>query len=174
MLCGTLKVRSCAIELAEAEQSLSFYRKTCLIARAAVNRHKEAVQRLEKSLTDLSNDREIRLLLNTGQLQKQPEGVLRSDWEDSILIPRDELARVKEAVSEAGERKLVCLRQLVDLRREISGEEWRHSCVRLRMKELEEDLKDLDSVKVISLGTRLHPYAPGNLPWNLYPFFARR
>ncbi|XP_076678258.1 uncharacterized protein LOC143374208 [Andrena cerasifolii] len=143
-----IRVRSCAIELAEAEQSLSFYRKTCLIARAAVNRHKEAVQRLEKSLTDLSDDREIRLLLKIGQLPKQPEGVLRSDWEDSILIPRDELVRVKEAVSEAGERKLVALSQLVDLRSKISGEEWRHSCARLKMEELEEDLKDLDSVKV--------------------------
>lgn len=99
---------------------------------------------------DLTDDQEIRLVLKTGQLQKQSNGDLYSDWEDVILIPEEELIRVKEAVSEAGEQKLLALKQLVNIERKILHEEWRHSCIKMTMKDLEEDLKDLETVKVIS------------------------
>ncbi|XP_043265656.1 cilia- and flagella-associated protein 43-like [Colletes gigas] len=160
-----IKVRSCAIELAEAEQSLAFYRKACLAARATVNRRKETVQRLEKSLIDLTDDQEVVLILKTGQLQKQPRGESTSEWEETVLITREELDRVREAIAEAGERKLAALQRVMRLGRTIAFEEWRHALVRKTMENLQENLKDLSTVKVSRMMREcVDRYPDGTIP----------
>ncbi|XP_076629987.1 cilia- and flagella-associated protein 43 [Colletes latitarsis] len=160
-----IKVRSCAIELAEAEQSLAFYRKACLAARATVNRRKETVQRLEKSLIDLTDDQEVILLLKTGQLQKQPRGESTSEWEETVLITREELDRVREAIVEAGDRKLAALQRVMRLGRTIAFEEWRHALVQKTMENLQENLKDLSTVKVSRMMREcVDRYPDGTIP----------
>ncbi|XP_054007643.1 cilia- and flagella-associated protein 43-like [Hylaeus anthracinus] len=160
-----IKVRSCAIELAEAEQSLAFYRKACLVGRVTVNRRKETVQRLEKSLADLTDDTEVPLVLKTGQLQKQPRGDSSSEWEEAILIPRRELDRVKEAIVKAGEQKLAALQQVARLKRTTSLAEWRHGLVKKTMEDLQESLKDLSSVKVSRIVREcVDRYPSGTIP----------
>lgn len=143
-----IKVRICAIELGEAEQSIAFYRKASLAARTTVNRHKETVQRLEKSLHDLTDDQEVTLVLKTGQLQSQPRGDSSSEWQDAVLIPRCELDRVHEAIVKAGEQKLTALQRAGNLQRTVSLEEWRHTLAKKTMEDLQEHLKELSTVKV--------------------------
>nr|XP_031847353.1 cilia- and flagella-associated protein 43-like [Nomia melanderi] len=142
-----IKVRSCAVELAEAEQSVAFCRRTCSNARAAASRRKETVQRLEKALLELLDDREVPLLLRTGQLRQQPSGGSTSDWAEALLIPRRELRRVTEAIAATGRRKLTELRRLVNLRRTASREEWRLACLQRAAEDLRARARDLANVK---------------------------
>ncbi|XP_078038699.1 cilia- and flagella-associated protein 43 [Augochlora pura] len=146
-----IKVRSCAIELAEAEQSLAFYRKACSSARATQGRRKEAILKLEKAMTELMEDQEVRLVLKTGQLRQQPRGDSTYEWSESILIPRQELDLVAEAVAAAGQRKLAELRRLVNLQRARSREEWRQACLQKTMEDLRASLIDLTNVKTRKL-----------------------
>ncbi|XP_076651468.1 uncharacterized protein LOC143358312 isoform X2 [Halictus rubicundus] len=142
-----IKVKGCAIELAEAEQSLAFHRRACSSARAAVARRKENVVRLEKAMLELLEDQEVRTVLKTGQLRDQPRGSSASEWSEAVLIPRRELDQVAEAVAAAGQRKLTELRRLVNLRRARSQEEWRRERLRFTMEDLRASLLDLTNVK---------------------------
>ncbi|XP_033342623.2 cilia- and flagella-associated protein 43 [Megalopta genalis] len=146
-----IKMRSCAIELAEAEQSLAFYRRACSNARATQGRRKEAILKLEKAMTELLEDQEVRLVLKTGQLRQQPRGDSTSEWSESVLIPRRELDLVAEAVAAAGQRKLTELRRLVNLQRARSREEWRQACLQRTMQDLRASLVDLTNVKARKL-----------------------
>ncbi|CAL7938344.1 unnamed protein product [Xylocopa violacea] len=142
------KVKSCAIEMAEAEQSLTFLRNACSIARSTVNQHKEAIERMETSLADLANDRETTLTLKTGQLQIRAKGCPRSDWRDAVLVPQEELDRVNRAIAKAEQQKSVAQRRLAHIQGIVSFEEWRHTVAKAKMEDLQERLKELDRVKV--------------------------
>ncbi|XP_076296042.1 cilia- and flagella-associated protein 43 [Lasioglossum baleicum] len=149
-----IKVRGCAIELAEAEQSLAFHRRACSNARAAVARRKENVLRLEKAMLELLEDQEVRLVLKTGQLREQPRGCSASEWAEAVLIPRRELDDVAEAVAAASQRKLAELRRVVNLQRARSQEQWRRACLQLTMEDLRASLLDLTIVKARKLDGR--------------------
>ncbi|CAK9794626.1 hypothetical protein ANTPLA_LOCUS54 [Anthophora plagiata] len=143
------KVRSYAIELAEAEQSLTFMRSASSILRTMVNRCKQEIERKENSLTDLSaKEREVALFLKTGQLHMQAKGCPRTDWEDAGLIPREELIRANEAIVEAERQRFVAMQKLENIEEIVALEEWRHARVQTRMEELREETKDLESFKV--------------------------
>ncbi|KZC11089.1 WD repeat-containing protein 96, partial [Dufourea novaeangliae] len=143
-----IKARICAIELAEAEQSLAFHRKMCSIGRASVNRSKETMQQLDESLTDLIADQEVHLLLKTEQLREQPRGNVTSDWAETVLIPRRELIDTAEAIAAAGRRKMFELRRSINLERTVSREEYRRACLERTMEDLQTRLKDLMAAKV--------------------------
>ncbi|CAK9824827.1 Cilia- and flagella-associated protein 43 [Anthophora retusa] len=143
------KVRSYAIELAEAEQSLTFMRSASSILRTMVNRCKQEIERKENSLTDLATkDREVSLFLKTGQLHMQAKGCPHTDWEDAGLIPREELIHANEAIVEAERQRYVAMQKLENIEEIVALEEWRHARVRTRMEELQEETKDIESFKV--------------------------
>ncbi|KOC59156.1 WD repeat-containing protein 96 [Habropoda laboriosa] len=143
------KARSCAIELAEAEQSLTFMRNACSIGRNTANRCKQEIEREEKSLADLSNDREVSLFLKAGQLYMEAkEACPRTDWEHAVFIPREELTRANEAIAEAERRRSVALEKLENIEKTVALEEWRHARVKMTMEDLQEEAKDLELFKV--------------------------
>ncbi|XP_076759574.1 uncharacterized protein LOC143428525 [Xylocopa sonorina] len=142
------KVKSCAIEMAEAEQSLTFLRNACSNARSTVNRYKEAIERMKRSLAELANDREITLTLKTEQLQIRAKGCPRSDWQDAVLVPQEELDRVNRAIAKAEQQKSVAQRRLAHIQEIVSFEEWRHTVAKTKMEDLQERAKELDRVKV--------------------------
>lgn len=142
------KVNSCAIELAEAEQSLAFLRNMCSTSRDKVERCKQKLEQLEKSLSDLTNDREIALLLKMKQLRIRAKGCPKSDWQDAVVISQEELSHVNQAISKAERERSVAQQRLANIKELVSLEEWHHACAKMRMEELQENAKDLDSVKV--------------------------
>ncbi|XP_076394983.1 uncharacterized protein LOC100879973 isoform X1 [Megachile rotundata] len=142
------KVKRSAIQLAEAEDSVAFLRNACWNARAAIERREREIGDLREALLEITENREVRLVAKTGQLQRQPEGCPRSDWQDAILAPRSELVRANQAIVEAAEKRLLATRRLAKLRRIVSAEEWRHARAKTIAKESRERAKDLDAVKV--------------------------
>lgn len=141
-------MNSCAIELAEAEQSVAFLRNVCSTSRDKVERCKQKLEQLEKSLSDLTDDREIALLLKMEQLRIRGKDCPRSDWQDAVVISQEELTRVNQAISRAERERSVAQRRLASIEDLVSLEEWYHACAKMKMEELQENAKDLDKVKV--------------------------
>lgn len=141
-------MNSCAIELAEAEQSVAFLRNVCSMSRDKVERCKQKLEQLEKSLSDLTDDREIALLLKMEQLRIRGKDCPRSDWQDAVVISQEELTRVNQAISRAERERSVAQRRLASIEDLVSLEEWHHACAKMKMEELQENAKDLDKVKV--------------------------
>lgn len=103
---------------------------------------------METSLADLANDREITLTLKTEQLRIRARGCPRSDWQDAVPIPREELDRLNRAIAKAEQEKSVAQRRLAHIQGIVSLEEWRHSVAKAKMEDLQERVKELDRVKV--------------------------
>ncbi|KOX79719.1 WD repeat-containing protein 96 [Melipona quadrifasciata] len=143
-----IKVKSCAIELAEAEQSLAFLRNACSIGREKVDRCKQTIERLEKSFADLTQDRDVALLLKMNQICVQAKGDPHTDWKDAVLTPQEELERANQAITKAERQRSLALRRVVDIEKIVSFEEWRHACEKKRMEDLQEYARDLDLIKV--------------------------
>ncbi|OAD51937.1 WD repeat-containing protein 96 [Eufriesea mexicana] len=143
------KVKSCAIELAEAEQSLTFLRKACTFARDKVDRCKRTIELRQASLeADSSTDRDVALTLKTGQLRMRGKGCPFTDWEDAVPTPVEEVTRANRAIQEAERRRSDALRKLAKVQELVSLEEWRHELEKTRMEDLLVRARDLDLVKV--------------------------
>lgn len=97
---------------------------------------------------DLTQDREVALLLKMNQICVQAKGDPRTDWKDAVLTSQDELERANQAITKAERQRSLALRRVVDIKEIVSFEEWRHACEKKRMEDLREYARDLDLIKV--------------------------
>ncbi|KAL6445963.1 hypothetical protein ACFW04_000971 [Cataglyphis niger] len=141
------KVRCCAVEMAEAEQTLSFYQKTMQSADNVVACKKVCLENLEKSLTQLAEEMEIQLVLKMGQIEVPLQGC-PSDYENTVLVTREELLRVNECIIETGKCKLAAMHKSMHLRKVVSQQEWQHTCAKMILEDLQQELKDVQQFKI--------------------------
>lgn len=142
-----LKVRCCAVEMAEAEQTLSFYQKAMQSADNTVACKKVSLDDMEKSLMQLAQEMEIQLVLKMDQIEVPLRGC-PSDYANSVLVTREELLRINDCIVETGKRKLAAMRKSIHLRKVVSQYEWQHACAKMILEDLQRDLKDIREFKV--------------------------
>lgn len=143
-----LKVRCCAVEMAEAEQTLSFYQKTMQSADNVVACKKVCLGNIEKSLMQLAEEMEIQLVLKMGQIEVPLQGC-PSDYENTVLVTREELLRVNECIIETGRSKLAAMHKSMHLRKVVSQQEWQHARAKMVLDDLQQELKDVQQFKVV-------------------------
>ncbi|XP_018309134.1 cilia- and flagella-associated protein 43 [Mycetomoellerius zeteki] len=142
-----VKVTCCAVEVAEAEQTLLFYQKAMQSADNAVACKKVSLDDREKSLMQLSQEMEIQLVLKMGQIEVPLRGC-PSDYANAVLVTCDELLRVNDCIVETGKRKLAALHKSMHLQKVLSQYEWQHVCAKMTMEDLQRDLKDIREFKI--------------------------
>lgn len=143
------KVRCCAVEMAEAEQTLSFYQKTMQAADNVAACKRVNLSDMEKALTRLAEEIEVQLVLKTGQIEVPLRGC-PADYADAVLVTREELLRVNDCIVETGKRKLAAMRRSIHLRKVVSQHEWQHTCAKMMQDDLQQELKDVQQFKVHS------------------------
>ncbi|XP_029667223.1 cilia- and flagella-associated protein 43-like [Formica exsecta] len=141
------KVRCCAVEMAEAEQTLSFYQKTMQSADNVVACKKVCLENIEKSLMQLAEEMEIQLVLKMGQIEVPLQGC-PSDYENTVLVTREELLRVNECIIETGRSKLAAMHKSMHLRKVVSQQEWQHARAKMVLDDLQQELKDVQQFKI--------------------------
>lgn len=142
-----LKVRCCAVEMAEAEQTLSFYQKAMQSADNVVACRRVCLENIEKSLMQCAEEMEIQLVLKMGQIEVPLQGC-PSDYKNAVLVPRQELLRVNDCILETGKRKLAAMHRSMHLRKVVSQQEWEHKRAKMILDDLQQDLKDVREFKV--------------------------
>ncbi|XP_014488827.1 PREDICTED: cilia- and flagella-associated protein 43-like [Dinoponera quadriceps] len=141
------KVRCCAVEMAEAEQTLSFYQKAMQSTDNVVACKKVNLDDMEKALTQLAEEVEVQLVLKTGQIEVPLRGS-PADYANAVLVTREELLRVNDCIVETGKRKLAAMRRSIRLRKVVSQHEWQHACARMMLDDLQQELKDVRQFKI--------------------------
>ncbi|KAG5339959.1 CFA43 protein, partial [Acromyrmex charruanus] len=142
-----IKVTCCAVEMAEAEQTLSFYQKAMQSADNAVACKKVSLDDREKSLIQLAQEMEIQLVLKMGQIEVPLQGC-PSDYANAVLVTCEELLRVNDCIVETGKRKLAAMHKSMHLQKILSQYEWQHVCAKMTMEDLQRDLKDIREFKI--------------------------
>lgn len=140
-------MRCCAVEMAEAEQTLSFYQKTMQSADNIVTCKKVSLGDMEKSLIQFAQEMEVQLVLKMGQIEVPLRGC-PTDYANAVLVTREELLRVNDCIVETGKCKLAAMHKSMHLRKVVSQHEWQHSCAKMILEDLQRDLTDIGEFKV--------------------------
>jgi len=135
------------VEIAEAEQTLSFYQKTMQSADNVVTCKKVSLDTMEKSLMQFAQEMEVQLVLKMGQIEVPLQGC-SSDYANAILVTREELLRVNDCIVETGKRKLKAMYKSMHLRKIVSQHEWQYTCAKMISEDLHRELKDIGEFKV--------------------------
>ncbi|KAK0098749.1 hypothetical protein PV326_004028 [Microctonus aethiopoides] len=161
-----IRIKSCVVELAEAEQTFLFHQKLIQNAQNRVHQLNETItdiQRRDDNETLLNLD--VQLVLKMEQIEIVLSG-RSSEFSDAVLVPFDNVLRVNDAIIKAGHNKIVAMNKTIVFRRTIEWQEWHHACLKLTLENLREDLKDLRGVKVtkeIRECLMCHLHVPGPL-----------
>ncbi|XP_011693346.1 PREDICTED: uncharacterized protein LOC105453253 [Wasmannia auropunctata] len=142
-----IKVRCCAVEMAEAEQTLSFYQRAMQSADNAAACKKVRLDDMEKSLIQLAQEMEVQLVLKMGQIEVPLRGC-PSDYVNAVLVMREELLRVNDCIVATGKRKLTAMHKSMYLRKVVSQHEWQHACAKMILEDLQRDLRDIQEFKI--------------------------
>ncbi|XP_012288837.1 cilia- and flagella-associated protein 43 isoform X2 [Orussus abietinus] len=142
-----IKIMVCAIELAEAEQTLTMYRK---LQMAAENNATGLMDLINNQIivNDRSlDDAEVQVILKIGRIEVESRG-RRLDLKNALLVTAEELTRVNDAILDTARRKLEAMNKTLYFRRAVYYEEWRHQCMQIKVKDLKDRLQTLRSVKM--------------------------
>jgi len=144
-----LKVKCCAIEIAEAVQTLSFHQKSMQAAESIAASKKVSLDDMRKSLTRLAEEMEVQLVLKMDQIEVPLRGD-PSDYANAVPVTREEILRVNDCIVESGRRKLAAIQKSMRLRKVVSRHEWQHTCEKMMLDDLQQDLRDIREFKVHS------------------------
>lgn len=135
------------MEMAEAEQTLSFYQKAMQSADNVVACKRINLDDMEQTLTRLAEEMEVQLVLKTGQIEVPLRGC-PADYANAVLVTREELLRVNDCIVETGKRKLAAMHRSIHSRKVVSQHEWQHACAKMMLDDLQQELKDVRQFKV--------------------------
>ncbi|XP_050452544.1 cilia- and flagella-associated protein 43-like [Cataglyphis hispanica] len=142
-----LKIKAQQLEITFAEQTIAVFENKIVACKSSVDLLTDRLKRMRDEHVLCELDSEVQLVLQRGQVELELEGE-RRDTVDAILVPRNEIEQVNEHIIAAGARKLDALKRIIDFRHGILSLEWEHRCLRMRFKELEEDLHFLNNITV--------------------------
>ncbi|XP_074094526.1 cilia- and flagella-associated protein 43 isoform X2 [Cotesia typhae] len=159
-----IRLKSCAVELAEAEQTLNAYQKATTGSQNRVAQLRDMMESGKKKNEDVMRDMEVQLVLQMGQIETNLCGHPR-EFKNSVLVSFDEVLKVNTAIVEAGRNKLEAMNQTIVFRKTINWKEWCHSCLKITLQDMKEELRVLQDVKVtkeIQKYLMRHLHTPGS------------
>ncbi|XP_046988156.1 cilia- and flagella-associated protein 43 [Schistocerca americana] len=142
-----LKIKAMALELAEAEKTVAVFQKQ-------LSAEKENHAKLLSSLKNLREEKlyqchnmQIQVVMKQGMVEIPTTGSL-SDFDDAILINRTDVENINALILEAGKKKLDAMHEATNFRRGNICLEWEHKTMCMKIEDLQDELKTIESVKV--------------------------
>ncbi|KAJ1521273.1 hypothetical protein ONE63_002954 [Megalurothrips usitatus] len=159
-----LKKNALALQIAEAENTVSIFQKRVKSLKEKDKELQGNLRAIQEEQLLFEHDVEIQLALKQGLVEIPITGSLE-DYDNAILINRSDVAHINGIIKEAGQKKLHAMRAACNFRRGIVFQEWEHQKVRRHIEDKEDELKAIESVKVIKeLQEWLHRRQKGTLP----------
>lgn len=141
------KIKSLGLQLAEAESTLMAFMKE-------TNNKRQLLQSMERQLIETKENREndsvnryVQIVLRRGLIEIRLTGSF-TDYNDSILIHRSDVADINKIIQKAGRKKLMALSNGSFFRRRITLKEWEHKVLKLKVKDLREFVKTIEKCKI--------------------------
>ncbi|XP_044762202.1 cilia- and flagella-associated protein 43 [Coccinella septempunctata] len=142
-----IKLKSASLALTEAEATVAILQKR-------LYQKKEVNVRSMADLAQVRTDRlkrlknvQMQIVLKQGFVEVPMHGNI-SDFQDAILISRKEVEDINTLILENGRIKLNTMRHTMTFHREIMKMEWTHKKLRMHIEDLNEELNDINHLKV--------------------------
>ncbi|XP_046600315.1 cilia- and flagella-associated protein 43 isoform X3 [Neodiprion lecontei] len=143
-----IRVKCCAVELAEAEQTVALYQRMIVTNQNRIVQLKEALREHRVSRQRFVEDMEVQLVLKMGQVEVPVLLGKVSDFAEAVLVPAEEVNAVNVAIIKEGRLKLSAMKRTMSFRRIIVCKEWRHAYMCKSLEDLKAEVKVLEDVKV--------------------------
>lgn len=135
------------MDLAEAEQTFSSYQKACSIAENRLSQIREIIAESHAQRSEALEDMKVQIVIKRGQVETRLFGD-PNELCNAVLVPLSVVERANNAIIAAGRKKLAVMSKTVKYRRTILWREWRHTCMRITLEDMREELEALQAVKV--------------------------
>lgn len=142
------KVKCCAVELAEAEQTVALYQRMIVASQNRITQLKDTMREHRISRQRFVEDMEVQLVLKMGQIEVPVLLGNVNDLAEAVLVPSREVSAVNIAIVNAGRLKLTSMKRTMDFRRGIVCKEWQHAYMSKSLEDLRAEVKVLEDVKV--------------------------
>ncbi|XP_054281216.1 cilia- and flagella-associated protein 43 [Macrosteles quadrilineatus] len=142
-----LKVRAYALELKEAEYTLSVVMKQMKAAREQANAHVAELRAAKEEKIRLSRDLQVQLVMKQGLVEAPLTGHI-SDFQHAVLINPKIVENINQHVRAAGAKKLEAMKQVTKYHRINKYKEWEFRKMKMECEDLEDKLNNIESIKV--------------------------
>jgi hypothetical protein len=71
-----------------------------------------------------------------------------SDFQESVLIHRSDVDDINKVIKKAGTKKLKAMKNSAEFRRKIITKEWEHKVLKLKVRDLKEQVKTIEKCKI--------------------------
>jgi len=142
-----LKIRAQQLDITAVERTIGVFDKKIETCKSRVDQLVEELKLKRQERMIREQDHELQLVLKRGQVEINMQGECR-DAANAVLITRKEIVTVNEHIRAAGVRKLQVLKRIIDFRHKMATIEWQHRCLKMRFRELKEDLRFVEEATV--------------------------
>jgi len=142
-----LKIKARQLEITAMERMISVFESKIDACKSNVILLSDRLKTARDERVMREQDAQVQLVLKRGQVELE----LHGEWydaADAVLIPREEIEKINEHIRVAGARKIDVLKRIIDFRHGMLSTEWEHRCLRMRFKELKEDLHLLKDITI--------------------------
>ncbi|KAI5636031.1 cilia- and flagella-associated protein 43 [Phthorimaea operculella] len=93
-------------------------------------------------------NRTIQLVLPAGQVEVITTGHME-DFEDAMLLPRDDVEEINKLILKVGAIKLRLLRRQIEFRKLILAKEWEHAQMKMKLRHMQQELYSYGKLKIV-------------------------
>ncbi|GBP70034.1 Cilia- and flagella-associated protein 43 [Eumeta japonica] len=142
-----IRLRAIVQELAYAESTSAIWNKAVQARKGALANLHHMMTEHRKIAESTSRNKTIQLVLPAGQVEIPTTGHIE-DFENTTLVPREDIEIINNAILKIGDLKLKWMRKQIDFRRVILSKEWEHAQMKMKLRHMKEELYSYKRLKL--------------------------
>uniref|UniRef100_A0A1B0EX10 Uncharacterized protein n=1 Tax=Phlebotomus papatasi TaxID=29031 RepID=A0A1B0EX10_PHLPP len=131
------KVRSCGVQLAEADACVDAFAREIGARRTTLAAHDKKLEELKENRQKNSVNRTIQLVMKRGNVEIPLTGKI-ADFDDAILLSVNDVDDINRVIKKSGQKKLLAMSNAAIFRRKLIHKEWEHRVLKMTIR----DMKD--------------------------------
>uniref|UniRef100_A0A1Q3G5D0 Cilia- and flagella-associated protein 43 n=1 Tax=Culex tarsalis TaxID=7177 RepID=A0A1Q3G5D0_CULTA len=141
------RLKSCEIQLADSEAALNAFQKEASLKKNVLSALETKLQELQNEKFNDSTNRNVQIIMKRGLIEVSMSGKM-TDFDSCILIHRTDVDDINVIIKRAGAKKLKAMVNAAQFRRKIIAQEWDHKALRLKIRDLRDQIKMIEKCKI--------------------------
>ncbi|XP_055684222.1 cilia- and flagella-associated protein 43 [Lutzomyia longipalpis] len=141
------KVRSCGVQLAEADASVDAFSREISARRTTLAAHDKKLEELKENRQKNSVNRTIQLVMKRGNVEIPLTGKI-SDFDDAILLSVNDVDDINRVIKKSGQKKLLAMSNAAVFRRKLIHKEWEHRVLKMTIRDMKDFVKVVEKCKI--------------------------
>ncbi|XP_077284418.1 cilia- and flagella-associated protein 43 [Arctopsyche grandis] len=142
-----IKMRAAAAEVVEVEAAYAACQKRTNALRSHHQKLKTDITNHRTYMEKQSRNSPIQLIVKSGLVEIDMTGHLK-DFDEAILTKQEEIEAINKQIRKAAQKKLSAERATSKFKNRILEKEWEHATLKMKIKQLEDDLSHFERIKV--------------------------